>query len=644
MNRMLSVFCGLLFTFFLQAQNYTSLENATSKQRKTYIEAKKSAFRIDYEGALKSLRKLLKSDPSFIDAWILKGEILADQKETTAAIAAFQKALDLDENYNLQLYYMCGVSTFRSDRLEEAVHYFKEYIAKEQKDQRRLERAKKYIEQAEFRATQMSNPVSFELKPMSAAINTNLPEYLPSLTADGEMFIFVRRVDGQDDFYFSEKEQDVWKTAQPIRSLNTSGNEGSQSISADGRTLIFGAGSRKDGYGRFDLYVSEIIDGQFTRPLNLGERINSAARERQPSLSSDGKILYYESTKSGGRGGSDIWCSSRQADGTWGRAKNLGAVINTKGNEQSPFIHPDGKTLYFMSNGHLGMGGFDLFVTRRQADGSWSKPQNLGYPINNKANQGAIVVSLDGKTAYYTSDEAPPAYGGREDIYTFEMPESVRPAGVTYVKAIVRDAKTKRRIAGAKAEFIGLEKASTYAQSYTDAKGSFLTVLPVGEDYALNVSAENYLFYSENFALLESKAPEAAFEIDVFLMPIPKASEAVVESEPIILKNIFFESNKATLLPKSLIELNQLKKLLEEQTQISIQINGHTDNVGSEEDNLTLSENRAKAVHDYLIEKGIAKERLSYKGFGENQPIASNESASGRQQNRRTEFIVLKKE
>ncbi|MEM9849034.1 MAG: OmpA family protein [Bacteroidota bacterium] len=641
MNRILAVIYSIFFCFVLQAQNYTSLEHATSKQRKIYAEAKKEAFRIEYESALKALDKLLKNDPTFVDAWILKGQILSDQNEAEAALVAFQQALDLDGNYNLQLYYMCGVSAFRLQRFDAAVDYFEQYLAKEKKDKRRLNRAANYLERAAFIATMKANPVPFDPQPLSASINTPNGEYLPSLTADGKMLLFTRMIRGQEDFYFSTFQEGAWQEAQALSALNTSRNEGAQSISADGRSIIIAAFYPDNTFGNFDLLISTFRGGTFSPPVNLGEQVNSPAMDRQPSLSSDGKTLYFSSKRNGGQGNSDIWKSERQADGSWGKAQNLGAVVNTEGIDKAPFIHADGKTLYFMSNGHLGMGGFDLFVTRKQADGTWSKPENLGYPINNAANQGAIMVSLDGKTAYYTSDEAPPSYGGSEDIYTFEMPESVRPQGVTYVKAIVRDAKTKMRIAGAKAEFVALEQDVPYAQSYTDAKGSFLTVLPVGEDYALNVSAENYLFHSENFALLESKAPETAFEIDVFLNPLPNAKESVKTSEPIVLKNIFFESNKATLLPKSRTELNRLKKLLEDQVSMRIQINGHTDNIGSEADNLDLSERRAKAVHDFLIEAGIAQDRLRYKGFGESQPIDSNETDKGRQNNRRTEFVVI---
>ncbi|MEM8526501.1 MAG: OmpA family protein [Bacteroidota bacterium] len=642
MNKIILLFLVFFFSHLVYSQSYTTAKAATNKQQKKYKEAKEEAFRINYEEALKITDKLLKDDPTFINAWILKGQILFDQKKLEAAKKAFQHALQLDAQYSSMIYFMLGTAEMNLENYEAAAKQYEEYIAQKPRDQRRVERAKKYVKQARFIAKMMANPVPFDPKPLSNAINTPTGEFLPAITADGMMLLFTRRIGHQEDFYFSKFEDGKWQTAQSLAQLNTPENEGALTISADGRTIIFAALYKQNTVGNFDLYLSEMRDGQLTRPINLGTKINSGAMDRQPTLSGDGNTLYFESKRGGGQGESDIWKSERQADGSWGQAENLGEVVNTKGIDKSPFIHADGRTLYFMSNAHQGMGGFDLFVTRKQTDGSWSEPENLGYPINTKANQGALFISLDGKTAYYTSDQAPPEYGGREDIYTFELPEKMRPDPVTYVKATVRDAITKRRIKGAAAEFVALRKASVHAQAKTDHKGYFLTVLPMGENYALNVSHPDYLFHSENFELTEARSLDKPFELDVFLNPIPKTPETLVENKPIVLKNIFFKSGKAQLLKASLIELQRLKRLLEDHPNLRIQINGHTDNVGTEEDNLTLSEARAKAVHDYLIENGISKERLQYKGFGESQPIATNETEEGRQNNRRTEFMVVK--
>lgn len=646
MIKFISIFLLTLSAItFATAQDYIPLENASKKEKKLYAEAKNAAFARQYGTALRDLQKLLDKNPQLIDAWILKGQIYFDQQRLPEAQQALKKALALNPSYNDLVYYILGITSFSQDDFEGAATWFDDYEAQSPKDQSRLERAQTYAKQSRIAAELIANPVPFEAKPMSNAINSAMPEVLPSLTADESFFIFTRRVQGQDDFYFSQRDENGnWLTAQPLTNLNTPQNEGGQTISADGRTIIFTAGDRKDTRGGFDLYISELRDGKYSVPVNLGDKVNSPERERQPSLSPDGRYLYFESARSGGLGGSDIWVSERQTNGAFGMPKNVGAPINTAADDQSPFIHADGKTLYFMSKGHPGMGGFDLFVSRKQSDGNWGEPENLGYPINNKASQGALFVALNGKTAYYTSNEAPPSYGGREDIYTFELPEKARPAGVTYVKAIVKDADTYRRIAGAEAEIVALQTEELFANSVTDNNGVFLNVLPVGEDYALSVSAEGYLFHSENFALRELRKVDQPYELEVFLQPIPTSTTLTEKAKPIVLKNIFFKTNEAILLPTSLSELQRLFRLLKAQPNLHIQINGHTDNVGSDTDNQDLSEHRAQAVYDYLIQEGIAAERLQFKGFGESEPIASNETVAGRQQNRRTEFVVLSNE
>ncbi|MFT5801262.1 MAG: outer membrane protein OmpA-like peptidoglycan-associated protein, partial [Nonlabens sp.] len=430
-----------------------------------------------------------------------------------------------------------------------------------------------------------------------------------------------------------------------------------QSISADGKLLVFTACTRRDGYGSCDLYFSEVIDGRWTKVANMGKEINSRARETQPSLSADGKAIYFSSNRGGGQGEMDIWVSKRDEDGAWGIPENLGEVINTTGVDRAPFIHQDGQTLYFMSDGHEGMGGHDLFYSRLENE-VWGKPKNLGYPINTEADEGTLVISLDGKTAYFATDRNKPGKRGKEeeymgkvdlDLFSFELYEEARPQPVTYVKATVRDAATRKKLAGAKVAFTDLETEKSHAFSTTDSDGEFLVCLPLGKNYSLNVTKEEYIFHSENFALDKINNLDKPFLLDIELQPVPiltavptSTEGALAEGKPIILKNVFFETGSAELKTASLLELNRLKKLLTDHPTLVIRINGHTDNIGSDEDNLTLSNNRAKAVNDYLIINGISGDRLSYKGFGETKPISNNEIPEGRQSNRRTEFVVIK--
>ncbi|MBP6827582.1 MAG: OmpA family protein, partial [Saprospiraceae bacterium] len=348
------------------------------------------------------------------------------------------------------------------------------------------------------------------------------------------------------------------------------------------------------------------------------------------------KTLIFASNRPGTLGSLDLWETVRQPGGKWSKVQNLGTGINTEGDEHTPFLHPDGQTLYFASNKLPGMGGNDVFVARRQPDGTWGNPQNLGYPINTKGEEGMLVVSLDGATAYFASNRA----GGRGglDIYQFELPKNLRPQPVTYARARVKDAATGYPLV-AKVEFIDLKTGLSHVSSYTKEDGSFLVCLPAGKDYALNVNKDKYLFYSENFNLTETATFEKPFSLNIDLQPLT-IDPAAAGAKPVVLRNVFFETGSAELRPESSNELDRLAALLTEAPALKIQINGHTDNVGDVAANQKLSEARARAVYDYLVTKAIAAERLKFKGFGETKPVETNDTPEGRGRNRRTEFEV----
>ncbi|NQV03656.1 MAG: OmpA family protein, partial [Bacteroidia bacterium] len=352
----------------------------------------------------------------------------------------------------------------------------------------------------------------------------------------------------------------------------------------------------------------------------------------QPSFSSDGKTLYFASKRSGGKGSSDIWKSELLPTGDWTPPANLGDSVNTTGEEQNPFIHPDDQTLYFASKGHEGMGGLDLFFTRRNPDDSWQAPVNLGYPINTHADEITLIVNSTGDVAYISSDK----FGGkgRQDIYSFPLYKEAQPNPVTYLKGIVFDKESGNRLQ-AYFELTNLERNEVAVQSTSDPiDGSFLVCLSTNRDYALNVSREGYLFYSDNFSLTGIRDQAKPFLKNIPLQPI-KVGETVV------LKNIFFDTDKYDLKPISYIELEKLLQLLKTNPSIKIEISGHTDIRGSEEHNLELSKNRAKAVLEFLVNNGISYDRLTYDGYGFSMPIDTNETEEGRANNRRTEFRIV---
>ena len=627
----------------LTGQEYLTKKDVSGKVLKYYNEARSALNQHNNKMALESLDKALKKTPNFIDAQLMKADILLQIKHFAEAEKSFEKAILSAPDYASLTYLLLAEAEMNQEKYGEAVTHLEEFLAFEKISERRKARAQQLLTNAQFAAEAVKNPVPFDPVSLGETINTSRPEYLPSLTANGELLVYTSRVDGRhEDIFFSEYSDSAWGKGQPLAALNTPGNDSSPSIAANGRSMAFARDNRETS---FDLYFAEQKAERWIKPERLPSPISTKAWESQPCLSADGRELFFVSDRQGGKGQLDIWVCTRQPDGQWGAPVNLGKPINTALNEQAPFLHPDGQTLYFMSKGHPGMGAYDLYFSRRNEEGDWSTPQNLGYPVNTINNEGALIVSLDGSTAYFDTDKLGPTGKyqemGNADLFSFELHEEARPLPVTYVQAKVRDADTRRPLE-AQVSFVKLEHSRTFLEAMTDEKGQFLTVLPLGENYALNVSKPGYLFYSENFALEEMTSIQEPFILDIRLRKVPTETSQLQENKPIILKNIFFDTGSADLLPTSITELEKLQQLLEDHLNLHIQINGHTDNIGQAKDNLILSEARAKAVSNYLIEKGIEKERLLYKGFGEERPIATNNTAEGRQTNRRTEFEVIK--
>lgn len=652
------LFFALVFLCFSSAiaQEYTTKKTAKGAAKKAFDKGMQYNIQGDNLRAIREFEKALKVAPDFIDAQLQWAAMKYDLNLNAEAEVGFERVLEIDPTYNSKVYYTVGISESRQDKFEQAAAHFQQYLDSTPRNKILLRKAKRHLANCRFKTEIGSKRVPFEPQSIGEDINTSADEYLPSLTADGTTLVYTRKLGDQEDFYLSRKGSNGWREGRPMEDINTSLSEGAQSISADGKFLVFTACNRPDGEGSCDLYFSEIKKGRWTKPANMGAPVNTASWESQPSISADGRTLYFSWAPDFNSGNREIRVSYRQADGRWSRPKNLSEEINTPYSEQSPFIHSDGQTLYFMSNGHPGFGSHDLFYARKQEDGTWSVPTNLGFPINTAAAEGAMIISLDGKTAYFSTDRADPSVDGvspfdrpeskgNSDIYTFTLYESARPIPLTYVQARVYDADTQKPLE-AKVEFVELLAAKTHASSVTDGDGEFLVCLPLGNNYALNVSKENYLFHSENFALIDRKSNKP-YVLEIALQKIPKALAAsndkptpVPASKPIVLKNVFFDTGSADLRSESYTELNRLKELLVKNARMEIQINGHTDNVGSEENNQALSTARAKAVYEYLIDAGIKASRLRFKGFGESKSIDSNNTPDGRQRNRRTEFLI----
>lgn len=607
------------------------------KAKDLYDRAQRSLDVRNLQEAAAYLDQATKEDPGFLDAFAQLGSLYVKDKKYAEAVTCFDRAFAIDSAYFTPGLLMYAKSEAGIGRFREALHLVTKYLQQSSLSTEDRQEALDWKNHFIFAIQTLQQHIPFAPVNLGDSINTKDPEYLPSLTIDQQTLVFTRNIANRnEDIFISHLRPDgKWGLAEdvgpPISTPQY--NEGAQKISQDGNILVYTVCNSPEGMGSCDIYYAlKKTGGGWSAPKNIGPPVNSPYWDTQPCLSPDNKDLYFVSNRPGGYGGSDIYVSHLQPDGRWGTPENLGPNVNTSGDESGPFIHADNQTLFFASNGWPGLGGMDLFYTRKQPDGSWGKPVNLGYPINTIDHDGSIFVAADGKTAYFASDRSDSR--GQLDLYTFGLYPEARPIRTLYVKGYVYDAKTQQRLPAA-IDLVDLASAKTITRIYADQNGDYLVALPVGKDYAFNVSKEGYLFYSDNFSL-KNRPEDRPFLINIGLQPI-----AVHAS--VVLKNIFFDFDKYELKPESRIELDKLVRLLEENPRLKIRINGHTDNAGTAEHNLTLSQNRAEAVVEYLVSKGIAADRLSSKGFGATRPVASNSTEEGRAQNRRTEFVVTAK-
>ncbi len=629
----------------LFSQGLVKLSTTNRKAKKYYQKAEYYLQKRDTDGALKSLQEALSLDSNFLEAHLLIGEVYENTHRDTLALFHYEKMMAIDSSFYPFNYYYAGNLAFSMAKYRKALKYFNIYLKTKGKRLKNQQDAIKKIADCEFAIQALAHPVNFVPVNMGPNINSVYDEYFPTITEDDSVFLFTRTIPDrmafkgkQEDFFVSYRQDSTWSMSRNIGApINTTFNEGAPALSQDGHLLFFtacetprGYGENRKGMGRCDIFVSVKNGKEWGMPVNLGAPVNSKAWESQPSFSSDGKSLYFVSNRNGGY---DIFVSHRQEDGQWSEPQALDENINTSGRESSVFIHPDNQTLYFASDGWPGMGGMDLFMSRRDSLGNWQPPVNLGYPINTHNDENSILIGPRGRFAYFASDRKE-GMGGL-DIYQFKLPDKLRPERVNYLKGWVYDKNTKQPLS-ARIELIDKHSGKTIAASFTDPQtGTFLTNVLLNHDYILHVWAKGYLFYSDHFKTNAEGVGERPLRRDIPMTPL-KIGEKVV------LKNIFFDTDKSTLKETSRIELDKLVYLLQQNPGIHIQIGGYTDNTGSPEYNIRLSEKRAQAVYQYLLQHGIDASQLSYKGYGLSHPVASNDTEEGRRQNRRTEIMIVK--
>ncbi|MES2617587.1 MAG: OmpA family protein [Bacteroidota bacterium] len=629
-------FCGCITA---QPQKKKVISPGDKYAEEAYIAYKNESI----DKALELVNKGIKKDSTSIKAWEYKSEFENVAGNYQNAIKSCLKLLELEpENY--YNYYRLANAYKNNMQYDLAKSNFQKYLTNPKKlDARRVEDVNKEIVNMDVCIDLMNNPVPFKPFNLGSSINTSTGEYFPGITLDGKNFYFTRLIKVSDryvheDFYVANALTDsTWGPSVPMPPpVNTPENEGTISVTSDGKFIFYTACGRVNernepqGQGSCDLYFSIYNGGKWSKPTNLGIPINSSAWESQPSISSDGLTIYFSSNRQGGFGGMDIYMSKFK-DGRFDVPINLGKDINTAGDEMAPFIHYDDNTLYFSSNGLLGMGNMDIFVAKKGEDGKFKNPVNIGYPINTGGEELGLIVDRQGRYGYLSANRS--GGYGEQDIYQFPLYDQIKPDPISYVKGKVYDSKTLEKI-GAKVELTDLATGKIVTTINSDkVTGEFLLILNSNKNYMLTVDQTNYLFYSDNFSLKETGS------LDPFIIDVPlKKPEINIDVK---LANVFFDVDKFELKEESKAELDKLVLLLKKFPFMKIEIGGHTDNTGDKAKNLTLSQNRAKAVKDYLIKAGIEMTRLTSVGYGDTKPVADNKTPEGKAQNRRTVFRVV---
>lgn len=632
--RYLTLCCILLLSLSMAGQ-----EPVPVRAEKARAEARAWKSKQKPERALKALDEAIRLHPDYYEALADRAALLLE-RDPAAAEADLLHLTRLQPDKDLSVWLALARIAAADQRIEEALGRYDRYLQGAGPEHRMFLKITRERENTAFRHEALRHPVPFDPEPAGPGINDpQASQYGPMLTADGQVMIFTRRQGGQEDFWLSRRSGEDWKDAAPLHNLNTPLNEGMHTISRDGRTMIFTWCHDRQGLGSCDLYLTrQTGEGMWSKPENLGTTVNSRSWDAQPTLSADGRTLIFASNRAGGVGESDLWWSRLGDDGQWQSPEPLPGKINTPGKEQSPFLHADGRTLYFGSDGHPGMGDMDIYMSRLDPDTGWSQPVNLGYPINTDGHDGALSLELDGRTGWFATDRLHRDSGRRGlFIYRFTLPEDVRGTPVTFVDGKIRDRQDGKPLSAEihiRALADGEEETLIYR---ADQQGRFLVCMASGRDYALHVDHPGYSFHSEHFRLTDSSAFRP-YPLDIGLNRLERMETEV----RVVLRNIHFPSGSDRFLAGSETDLERVLRLMTENPAIRIRLEGHTDDIGHPEENLRLSERRASAVRNWLISRGIAEDRLESRGFGQTQPLADNAGAEGRQMNRRTEMVIIR--
>lgn len=641
-------------------QDSAEVTTSTAKEKLPTDNEKEEICQIDnkkaltlYESAMKDYRSgkstdakakldaALEAEPNFAKAYILLGE-MSYKSNPKAAKEYYEKSIEICGNADFMVLFKLAKMYYDNREFLKSVQKFTAFIDANSNKPNLIHEADSLIQVATFYDKILNHPVPFD-PTLVPGVNTSADEYLPVISPDNDIFLFTRKYLKQSDkfgafsggkmveeFTMAKKENGAFNEGKALPPpFNAGMNEGGACLTLDNKTMFITICNVKGGYGSCDIWNTTQKEGKWMMMQNLGSGVNDSTWQSQTSVSSTGRTLYFSSDRAGGFGGKDIYKIVKDSMGYWSEPINLGPKINTAGDEKSPFIHTDDKTIYFCSNGQLGLGGFDIFYARKDSVGEWQKPENIGSPINSDRDDLGFFVSTDGKNGYFASNKMQGVGGW--DIYSFPLYEGARPQKVMFLKGKVQDEKGQA-ILDAKIELKDL-KTNEIIHVDVDSSGEYVFARAMDNDQMMLVKKEGFFYNSTTIKANDAKY-EGVAKINFGLQELKQGGSYKI-------KNLFFNNNSAEITEDAGMELLNLVAFLNENPDVNIEVAGHTDNVGNDAANLSLSTNRAKSVHEFLIAHGIVGNRVRYRGYGETKPVATNDSEDGRAMNRRTEVTVL---
>ena len=613
---------------------------STNKKAVKYFQDATDAFKSHkYDDSKDLLSKAIDADPEFADAYLLQGNIALKRKEDKELEVNYKKVIELCPDLDPEIYFQLGWMYFDLKKWSECEENLKKFMEYDRIKEDKAAKAEGMLEKARLYA----HPVPFNPIPVSD-ISTIDPEYLPYISPDNELAFFTRRYEmaarnmltpqSVEKFMIAHLQKDgKYDRGKPMEdpfNKGTSNNEGGATITIDNKHLFFTVNVK----GNFDICTSDFKNGLWTEIKNLGPDINDSKQwDAQPSISSNGKTLYFASARDP-LSGIDIYKTEKDTGGNWTKAVRLGNTINTNGNDKSPFMHSDSRTFYFSSDSLPGLGGYDIYKSQMDENGNFQKPVNLGYPINTDADEVGFFVGLDGKKGYFASNKLSKGNSGGFDIYSFDLYPEARPNRVYFQKGDLNGPDNKETIPAT----IQIKTANSKIITQVDVDsvtGEYAFVVDFKEDLLVSIKKEGYAFQSQYVSAKDTTNYEPK-KVDIELQKLEVGKTYQIN-------DILFATNSFEVNDTIKTVLDEFIEYLKENPKLIVAIQGHTDNIGKPSDNIILSQNRAKAVADFLMSHAISKSRISFKGFGETVPIASNDSEEGRAKNRRTVFVVTSK-